>query len=151
VAARTSGGNFWRGLLIAALIVVVGVLLIVFRVQLYDGVRAVGHFVSHRAPTTIHQKSAVGVYLILAAIAGFAFSRAGHLTAYGIATGLGVLLWIVFWEGLPLLGLRSNLASSLGLGHLSPTQVLTWAIIAALVTTAVFWPFELAEKRRRSS
>ena len=100
-------------------------------------------------PGAAGQKVAVVVYLIVAALVGIVFSQAGHFTAFGIAMGLGPLLWFLFWEGFPLLGLKPSWTSSMGLGHLPPGQVIVWAIVAAAVITLVFIPLELREKFQR--
>jgi hypothetical protein len=138
-----------RGLATALAIVVALVLLVVFRNQVADFGQWIGNYVWDRVPGAAGQKAAVVVYLILAAVVGIFFSQAGHFTAYGIAMGLGPLLWFLFWEGFPLLGLKPNWTSSMGLGHLPPGQVIVWALVAAAVITLVFVPLELREKFQR--
>jgi hypothetical protein len=76
---------------------------------------------------------------------GVVFSKAGHFVAYGIVVLLLPLLWVVFWEGFPPLGLKSFGETS-GVGHLAPVDVILWAIIAAALITLVFVPLEIREK-----
>ena len=91
------------------------------------------------------------VYLLLSiyslsALLGIVFSKAGHFTAYGIAMGLAPLLWALFWEGFPLLGLDPSWTDSLGLAHLDPVSVIVFAVVAGIIITIVFVPLELREK-----
>jgi hypothetical protein len=74
------------------------------------------------------------------------FSQAGHFTAYGLAVVLGPLLWFLFWEGFPLLGLKPSWTGSMGLGHMTPGLVILWGVVGAAVITLVFVPLELREK-----
>jgi hypothetical protein len=143
---ETGGTKFLRGLLIAALLVAAIVLLIVFWRQVLDGASALGHYISDHVPGQAAQKAAVVVYLVLAVLFGVVFSKAGHSTAFGLGLGLVPLLWLLFWEGFPPLGLSPSWTSSMGLQHLGPTAVAIWAVIAAAVMTIVFVPLELREK-----
>ena len=149
--AESGGGKILRGLLTAVVIVALLVLVIVLRSQLANSGGALGKFVADHVPPTTGQKIALIVYLIIAVLLSIAFSNAGHFTAYGIAMGLGPLLWFLFWEGFPLAGLHPTWVSSLGLAHLSPLIVITWAIVADVLITLVFVPLELRENvlRRR--
>lgn len=150
MAEREGGGTkILRGLLIAALVVAVIILLAVFWRQLLDALTATWRYIWDHVPAQAEQRVAVVVYLILAVVFGFVFSKAGHFTAYGIAMGLGPLLWILFWEGFPPLGLSPKWTARLGLGHLAPTEVILWAGVAALIITLVFVPLELWEKYLR--
>jgi hypothetical protein len=143
---ETGGTKFFRGLLIAALLVAAIVLLIVFWRQVLDGLNALGEYITDHVPGQTAQKVAVIVYLVLAVLFGVLFSKAGHFTAFGVGLGLVPLLWLLFWEGFPPLGLSPTWTSSMGLQHLSPTGVAIWAIIAAVVMAIVFVPLELREK-----
>ncbi|MGE5831213.1 MAG: hypothetical protein ACM30G_23035 [Micromonosporaceae bacterium] len=150
MADREGGGTkIMRGLATALAIVAALVLLVVFRSQVADFGRWIGDYVWDHVPGAAGQKVAVVVYLIVAALVGILFSQAGHFTAYGIAMGLGPLLWFLFWEGFPLLGLKPSWTGSMGLGHLPPGQVIVWAIVAVAVITLVFVPLELREKFQR--
>ena len=141
--------RFLRGLLTAALIVAAIVLVAVFWRPVLDWLGSVGDFVRDHTPTQSGQRAAIIVYLVLAAILGVAFSRAGHFMAYGIILGLGPLLWILFWEGFPPLGLEPSWTTRMGIGHLGPAEVALWACVAAIVITVVFVPLELREKYLR--
>jgi hypothetical protein len=143
---ETGGTKFLRGLLIAALLVAAVVLLIVFWRQVLDGAGALGGYVRDHVPGQAAQKAAVVVYLVLALVFAVLFSKAGHITAFGVALGLLPLLWLLFWEGFPPLGLSPSWTSSMGLQHLGPTGVAVWAVIAAAAMTIVFVPLELREK-----
>jgi hypothetical protein len=150
MAEREGGGTkVLRGLLVAALVVAAIVLVAVFWSQLLDALTAVWRYVWDHVPAQGAQRVAVVVYLILAVVMGLAFSKAGHFTAYGIALGLGSLLWVLFWEGFPPLGLSPKWTARLGLDHLGPTEVILWAGLAALVIRLVFVPLELREKYRK--
>lgn len=142
------GTKVVRGLLIALLIVAAIVLLAVFWRQVLDGLENTWGYLMDNIPAQTGQKTAVIVYLILAAVLGVLFSKAGHFTAYGIVMGLGPLLWFLFWEGFPLLGLQPTWKESLGVQHLPPADVILWAVVAAVVITLIFVPLELWEKYR---
>ncbi|MBB5873246.1 hypothetical protein F4553_006680 [Allocatelliglobosispora scoriae] len=154
MATREGGGTkIMRGVVTAIAIVAVLVLLAVFWRQALDALEAVWDFIVGRFPDESGQRVAVVVYLILSVLLGILFSKAGHFTAYGIVMALGPLLWFLFWEGFPLLGLDPTWKASLGVSHLEPGQVILWAVVADLVVTLVFVPLELWEKyrhRRRS-
>jgi len=65
-----------------------------------------------------------------------------------ITSGLADVAMVPFYgfsmpEGFPLAGLHPSWVSSLGLAHLSPLIVITWAIIADVLITLVFVPLEL--------
>ncbi|WP_027343562.1 hypothetical protein [Hamadaea tsunoensis] len=139
------GARFVRGLLFAVLIVAVIVLLAVFWRQTLDGAKSVGGFVGDRFPGDTGGRVAVVLYLVVAAVVGVLFSKAGHFTAYGIALGIIPLLWFLFWEGFPPLGLKPSWAADAGLTHLNPTNVIVWAVVADIVVTLVFVPLELRE------
>jgi hypothetical protein len=141
--------RFLRGLLIAVVIIAAIVLVAVFWRPVLDWLGSVGGFVRDHTPKQSGQRAAVIVYLVLAAILGVAFSKAGHFTAYGVILGLGPLLWVLFWEGFPPLGLSPTWTTRLGVGHLGPGEVTLWAIVGAIVITLVFVPLELREKYRR--
>lgn len=145
------GSKVLRGLLIAAGLVVVIVLLAVFFGQFRDFLGSVWDYVADHFPNDTDQQITVIIYLILAALAAIAFSKAGHFTAYGIATGLGLLLWFLFWEGFPPIGLKPSWASQAGLAHMSATDVILWGVVGAVVITLVFVPLELREKVQRRS
>jgi hypothetical protein len=149
--AEGGGSKILRGLLTAVVVVALLVLVIVLRSQLASSGGAVGQFVADHVPPTTGQKIALIVYLIVAVLLSITFSNAGHFTAYGIAMGLGPLLWFLFWEGFPLLGLHPTWTDSLKLAHLAPIYVLTWAIVADVLITLVFVPLEIRENvlRRR--
>jgi hypothetical protein len=147
MAEREGGGSkILRGLLIAVVIVAAIVLLVVFWHQVLDAVQSATAYVWNRVPAEAGQQVAIIVYLILAIILGIAFSKAGHFTAYGVAMGLGPLLWFLFWEGFPLLGLSPTWTDSLGLSHLGPSEVILFACVADVIITLVFVPLELREK-----
>src|SRR5262249_27867953 len=121
MAERAGGGTkVLRGLLIAVGVVVAIILLAVLWSQFRHGLASTWHFVTDHFPSEANQRIAVIVYLVLAILAAIVFSKAGHFTAYGIATGLGTLLWILFWEGFPPLGLRPKWTGNMGLNHLNP-------------------------------
>jgi hypothetical protein len=152
MAAREGGGTkVARGLVIAAVIVAAIVLLAVLWRPALDGLDATWQYVWDRVPAQAGQRTALVFYLILAMVLGVLFSKAGHFTAYGIVTGLGALLWFLFWEGFPPLGLSPSWATSIGLDHLAPGLVVLWACVATVLITVVFVPLELREKvsRRR--
>jgi hypothetical protein len=88
----------------------------------------------------------VVVYLILSILLGIMFSKAGHFTAYGVVMGLGPLLWFLFWEGFPPLGLSPTWTDSLNINHMPPAVVILFAIVADIIITLVFVPLELREK-----
>lgn len=147
MAEREGGGSkILRGLLIAVVIVAAIVLLAVFWRQVLDALQSASSYVWDRVPTETGQQVAIIVYLILAVILGIVFSKAGHFTAYGVAMGLGPLLWFLFWEGFPPLGLSPTWTDSLSLNHLAPSPVILFACVAAVVITLVFVPLELREK-----
>ncbi len=143
------GSKILRGFLIAVVIVAVIILLAVYWKQVLHGLGAGGKYLGDHFPAETGQKVAVVVYLIFAVLFGFLFSKAGHFTAYGLAMGLGPLLWALFWEGFPPLGLHPSWTSSLGLSHLSASQVILWAIVGAGIITLVFVPLEIREKMKR--
>ncbi len=150
MAEREGGGSkILRGLLTAFIIVAVLVLAIVFRSQLASSGGAAGKFVADHIPPTFGQKVSVIIFLIIAALLSIAFSHAGHFTAYGIAMGLAPLLWFLFWEGFPILGLHPTWLGSLGVAHMSPIYVITWAVVADVLITLVFVPLELRENVQR--
>jgi hypothetical protein len=149
MVARESGGvKVLRGLGIAVAIVVALVLVAVFWRQALDGLGALWNYLVDRIPDQGAQRTSILVYLGLCVLLGVIFSQAGHFTAYGIVMGLGPLLWFVFWEGFPPLGLNPTWTDTLGLDHMSPSQVILWAIVADVVITLVFVPLELREKYR---
>jgi len=144
---RESGGTkFVRGLVIALLAVAALVLLIVFRSQVWDGAQKASRYVGDSFPAQSGSKLAVVIYLVLAVLLGIIFSQAGHFTAYGIAMGIAPLLWFLFWEGVPPVGLDPSWASGAGLDHMSAGNVVLWAVLADIVITLVFFPLELREK-----
>lgn len=150
VAEGEGGGTkVMRGLLIALAIVAAIVLLAVFWRQVLDGLEWTWDYLVNRFPSSTGQRTAVIVYLILAVLFGVLFSKAGHFTAYGVAMGLGPLLWFLFWEGFPLLGLDPTWKSSLGVEHMEPGAVILWAVVAAVIITLIFVPLELREKFQR--
>jgi hypothetical protein len=147
VADREGGGSkILRGIVAAVVIVVAIILLAAFWRQTLHAVEGIWHWTTARIPTQNGQRIAVLVYLILSVLLAIMFSRAGHFTAYGLAITLGPLLWALFWEGFPVLGLHSSWTSSLGLNHLSPGKVVLFGVISALVITLVFVPLEMREK-----
>jgi hypothetical protein len=139
------GSKILRGLVIAIVLVAAIVLLAVFWRQVLDAGSWVGRYIGDHIPPTSGQKAATAVYLVIAVLLSILFSKAGHFTAYGIAMGLGPLLWFLFWEGFPLLGLHATWTGSMGLDHLAPGFVVLWAIIADVLITLVFVPLELRE------
>jgi len=150
MAENVGGGTkVLRGLVIAAVIVAALVLLVVFWRQALDGLNSLWNYVADRFPGQTGQRSAVIIYLVLSVVLGIIFSKAGHYTAYGIAMGLGPLLWFLFWEGFPLLGLSPSWTSNMGVDHLGPSKVILWAVVADALVTFVFVPLELWEKFRR--
>jgi hypothetical protein len=150
MAEREGGGaKFLRGLMTAALVVAVIILVAVFWRQVLDALGSIGGYLRDHVPDQAGQRVAVLVCLTLAGLLGVLFSNAGHFTAYGMALGLGPLLWVLFWEGFPPLGLRPTWTDRLGLAHLGPTDVTVWAVAAAIVITLVFVPLELREKYLR--
>jgi hypothetical protein len=144
---RESGGTkFVRGLVIALIVVAALVLVIVFRSQVWDGLKNGGNYVADSFPQQTGSKLAVVIYMVLAVLLGIIFSQAGHFTAYGIAMGIAPLLWFLFWEGVPPVGLDPSWAHSAGLEHMSVGNVVLWAILADAIITLVFFPLELREK-----
>jgi hypothetical protein len=147
MAEREGGGTkFMRGLVIALIVVAAIVLLIVFRSQTLDVLRKTGNYVADSFPADSGQRVAVVIFMVLAVLMGIIFSQAGHFTAYGIAMGLAPLLWFLFQEGVPPVGLKPSWASSAGLEHMSPGNVVLWAVVADVIITLVFFPLELREK-----
>lgn len=150
MAGRQRGArNVLRGVLIAVCVVAGIVLVAVYWGRIRHAVASAWDFVADNFPSDGNQRTAVLVYLVLAVIAAVAFSRAGHFMAYGIAIGLGSLLWFLFWEGFPPLKLSPSWASQMGLHHLGRTPVILWAVVAVVVITLVFVPLEMREKVRR--
>ncbi|MBV1856744.1 hypothetical protein [Catellatospora tritici] len=152
MAEREGGAvKVLRGLGIAVLIVAAIVLVAVYWRQALDLVVSIWQYLVDRIPEQGGQRTAVLIYMIAAVLLGILFSQAGHFTAYGIATGLVPLLWFLFWEGFPPLGLHPVWTGNMGVAHLSPSQVILWAVVATVVTTLVFVPLEYREKwtRRR--
>lgn len=140
------GSKILRGFLIAVVIVAAIIAVALFWRQILDGLEATFGYISDRFPTEPGQQAAVIVYLVLAGLLGVLFSKAGHFTAYGIAIGLGSLLWILFWKGFPAVGLEPSWAESAGLGALATGVVITWAVVAVGLITLLFIPLELREK-----
>jgi hypothetical protein len=147
--AEGGGRKILRGLVTAVVVVAALVLLAVFWRQVLDLAGSIGHYVQDHIPGDTGQKAAVVVYLILAVLLAIAFSKAGHFTAYGVVMGLGPLLWFVFWEGFPPLGLNPTWTQSMGIGHMAPSDVILWAIIADVLITLIFVPLELREKFKK--
>ena len=147
--AEGGGRKILRGLVTALVVVAVLVLLAVFWRQVLAVLGSAGSYVQAHIPGDTGQKAAIVVYLILVALLAIAFSKAGHFTAYGVVMGLGPLLWFVFWEGFPLLGLNPTWTDSMGIGHLGPTEVILWAVIADVLITLIFVPLELREKFKK--
>jgi len=143
--AEGGGSKVLRGLIIAVLIVAALVLLAVFYRQVGDALSSLGRYVQDHIPASTNGKATLVVYLILSVLFGVVFSKAGHFVAYGIVVLLLPLLWVVYWEGFPPLGLKS-FGESMGVGHLAPVDVVLWAIIAAALITLVFVPLEIREK-----
>lgn len=150
MAGREGGGTkFLRGVVIAATIVAAIVLLAVFWRQALDGLASLWDYIVDRYPDQAGQRIAVTVFLLVAVLLGVAFSKAGHYTAYGVAMGLVPLLWFLFWEGFPPLGLDPTWKDGLNIDHMGPSQVILWAVVADVLVTLVFVPLELWEKYRR--
>ena len=150
MASREHGArNVLRGVLIAVAVVAAIVLVAVYGDRLRHSLVRAWNFVADNVPSDGNQRSAVLIYLVLAVIAAVAFSRAGHFTAYGLAIGLGSLLWFLFWEGFPPLKLSPTWTNQMGLHHLGRAPVILWAAIAVVVITLVFVPLEMREKVRR--
>jgi hypothetical protein len=147
--AEGGGSKVVRGLGIAVLVAAAIVLLVVFWRQFLDLLGSIGTYIQDHIPADNSQKAAVLVYLIVAVLLSIVFSKAGHFTAYGIVMGLGPLLWFLFWEGFPPLGLKSSWTSGMGVGHMPPNEVILWAIVADVLITLVFVPLELREKFQR--
>src|SRR6478735_1945223 len=93
------GTKVLKGVSIAVAIVAAIVLVAVFWRQVLDALVAAWDYVGAHFPTDTGQATAVLIYLVLAAVMGVVFSRAGHFTAYGIVVALWPLLWFLFWEG----------------------------------------------------
>jgi hypothetical protein len=146
--AEGGGSKVFRGLIIAVVIVAAIVLLAVFYRQVGDALSSLGRYVQDHIPASTNGKATLVVYLILSVLFGVVFSKAGHFVAYGIVVLLMPLLWVLFWEGFPPLGLTS-FGESMGVGHLAPIDVIIWAIIAAVLITLVFVPLELREKYQK--
>jgi hypothetical protein len=140
------GSKILRGFLIAVLIVAAIIAVALFWRQILDGLEATFGYISDRFPTEPGQQIAVIVYLVIAALFGVLFSKAGHFIAYGLAIGLGSLLWILFWLGFPAVGLEPSWAESAGLGDLATSVVILWAAVAVGLITLLFVPLELREK-----
>lgn len=150
MAGREHGArNVLRGVLFAVVVVVIIVLVAVYWGRIRHAVASTWDFVADNFPTDGNQRTAVIVYLVLAVIAAVVFSRAGHFMAYGLAIGLGSLLWFLFWEGFPPLKLSPSWTDHMGLQHLGRTPVILWAVVAVVVITLVFVPLETREKVRR--
>jgi hypothetical protein len=147
--AEGGGRKVFQGLIIAVVIVAALVLLAVFYKQVGDALGSLGTYVQDHIPADTEGKATLVVYLILSIIFGVLFSKAGHFVAYGIVVLLLPLLWVVFWEGFPPLGLKA-FSETMGIEHhLGPTNVILWAVIAAVVITLVFVPLEIREKFQR--
>jgi hypothetical protein len=147
------GSKILRGFLFAVLIVGAIIAVALFWRQILDGLEATFGYISDNFPTEPGQQIAVIVYLVVAGLLGVLFSKAGHFTAYGVAIGLGSLLWILFWKGFPAVGLEPSWAQSAGLGALPTGVVMLWAAVAVGLITLLFVPLELREKylkRKRS-
>jgi hypothetical protein len=150
MADREGGGSkILRGMLIAFVSVGLLVLAVAFWGDLRQALIRLWNFVAGHFPDSANQQIAVIAYLVLSVILAVIFSKAGHFTAYGVAMALGPLLWFLFWEGFPPLGLNPDWTTSMGLGHLPPSEVILWAVVADVVITLVFIPLELWEKMRR--
>jgi hypothetical protein len=150
MADREGGGSkILRGMLIALVVVALLVLAVAFRSDVVDGLHRLWDFVSGKFPGSTAQQVTIIVYMIVAVLLSVLFSKAGHFTAYGVAMALVPLLWFLFWEGFPSLNLNPTWTSSLGVGHLAPSDVILWAIVADVLITIVFVPLELWEKMRR--
>src|SRR5262249_15137377 len=116
--------------------------------QVGDALSSLGHYVQDHIPASTNGKATLVVYLILSVLFGVVFSKAGHFVAYGIVVLLLPLLWVVYWEGFPPLGLKS-FGESMGVGPLAPVAVSLGAIRAAAPITLVFVPREIREKFQR--
>jgi hypothetical protein len=150
VAGSEGGGTkIMRGLLIATALVAALVLIVVFWRQILDWLGSGLDYLTSRFPDQSGQQMLVIIYLVLAVVFGILFSKAGHFTAFGVAIALLPLLWFVFWEGFPLLGLDPSWKAGMGVDHMGPQQVILWAIVGAVIITLVFVPLELWEKYRR--
>ncbi len=150
MAGRGHGArNVLRGVLISVVAVAALVVVVVYWGRIRHAVASAWNFVTDNFPTDGNQRTAILVYLVLAVVAAVVFSRAGHFMAYGIAIGLGSLLWFLFWEGFPPLKLSPSWTNQMNLHHLGRTPVILWAVIAVVVITLVFVPLEMREKVRR--
>jgi hypothetical protein len=150
MAEREGGGSkILRGLLIAVVVVAAIILLAVFWRQVLDALQSAGNYVVDRFPSETGQGVAVIAYMVIAILLSILFSKAGHFTAYGIAMGLVPLLWFLFWEGFPPLGLSPTWTDSLDITHLAPGIVILFAVVADVLITLVFVPLELREKFQR--
>ena len=150
MAEREGGGSkILRGMFIAVVLVAAIILLAVFWRQVLDTLESAARYIGDRFPVDTGQAVAVIVYLILAVVLGILFSKAGHFTAYGVVMALGPLLWFLFWEGFPPLGLSPTWTDTLDLAHLEASQVILFAIVADIIITLVFVPLELREKFQR--
>lgn len=147
--AEAGAFKILKGLGIAIVSVIVLVLVAVYWRQTLDTILDIWNYLIDRIPTNGGQRTAVLFYMIAAVVMGVLFSQAGHFTAYGIAMGLVPLLWVLFWEGFPPLGLHPVWTQNMGVAHLSPSQVALWAVVAAVLTTLVFVPLEFREKFQR--
>lgn len=143
------GTKVLRGLLIAAFIVIGIVLLAVFWRQVLGFGETTFNYISDRFPTEAGQQAAVIIYLVVVGLLGVIFSKAGHFTAYGVAIGLGSLLWFLFWKGFPPIGLEPSWSESAGLGQLSPENTILWGVVGVGIITLIFVPLEIWEKFRR--
>jgi hypothetical protein len=150
MARREDGGRLvLRGVLIAVVTVAILVLIAAFHTAVFDAVSGAWNFVVDRIPDDGAQRTAILALLIFAVLVAVIFSKAGHFTAYGVAMALVPLLWVLFWEGFPPLGLNPDWTDNLGVGHIGPGIVATWAFVADILITLVFVPLELWEKGRR--
>ncbi|MEU8074738.1 hypothetical protein AB0B31_04755 [Catellatospora citrea] len=151
--AEAGAFKILKGLGIAIVIVVSLVLIAVYWQPVLSTIVDIWNYLIDRIPSDGGQRTAVLIYMIAAVVMGVLFSQAGHFTAYGIAMGLVPLLWVLFWEGFPPLGLNPVWTDNMGVAHLRPSQVALWAVVAAVLTTLVFVPLEFREKwqRRRRS
>lgn len=143
------GSKVLRGFLFAVLIVAAVIVVALFYRQIFDGLQAAFGYVSDNFPAETNQQLAVIVYLVVAGLVGVLFSKAGHFIAYGVAIGLGSLLWILFWLGFPAVGLEPSWAEQAGLGAIKTEQVFIWAAVAVGLITLLFVPLELREKYLR--
>jgi hypothetical protein len=147
--AESGGTKVARGAGIAVGIVAAIVLLAVFYKQIGDALAWAWDYLTDQFPKATDQAVVVTIYLLLAVVLSVLFSRAGHFTAYGIVIALWPLLWFLFWEGFPKLGLDPTWLNTLGVSHLAPGPVILWAIVADLIITIIFVPLELREKAKR--